>query len=65
VTYAEKHAEFVKYTGSKPGEMNRVSLEPPQQSAGPGRCNRYTRAVALGDPKPCKLADGHGGGHEA
>ena len=40
------------------------SLEPPAQSAGPGRCNRFTRAAALGDPKPCVLDDGHEGPHE-
>lgn len=28
------------------------------------RCGRYTRAVALGDVKPCKLGDGHEGPHE-
>ena len=64
MTYAERLAEFVKVTGHKPGEMNKVSIEPPAQSAGPGRCNRYTRAAALGDPKPCVLDAGHEGGHE-
>ena len=77
MTYAERLAEFVKVTGSKPGEMNKgvparlsypdeqsVSLEPPAQSSGPGRCNRFTRAVALGDPTPCKLPANHEGPHE-
>ena len=83
MTYAERLAEFVRVTGSKPGEMNKgvtvrvkhdayiepsyvgvISLEPPSQSAGPGRCNRFTRAVALGDPSPCKLPANHEGPHE-
>lgn len=79
MTYAERLAEFVKVTGHRPGEMNKrvsvfddncldlatrkVSLEPPAQSAGPGRCNRFTRAAALGDPKPCVLDAGHEGPH--
>lgn len=44
------------------GEIT-VSLEPPVQSSGPGRCNRFTRAVALGDPTPCKLPANHEGPH--
>ena len=63
-TYADRLAEFQRVTGHKPGEMNKVSLEPPRQSAGPGRCNRFTRAGALGDPTPCKLPANHEGPHE-
>ena len=80
MTYVERLAEFVKVTGHKPGEMNKIrephvreplpgvspltwGAEPPAQSAGPGRCNRYGK-VARGFAAPCVLDAGHKGAHE-
>ena len=48
---------------AKRNPMERISLEPPAQSAGPGRCNRYVK-VARGFAAPCVLDDGHEGPHE-
>lgn len=62
---AADHAKLISFDDSSfPSLDELLSIEPPAQSAGPGRCNRFTRAVALGDPKPCVLVDGHEGPHE-
>lgn len=63
-TPSEIELYLPRFPGTSPKYSETVSLEPPSQSAGPGRCNRFTRAVALGDPTPCKLPANHEGPHE-
>lgn len=54
MTYAEKLAEFVRVTGSKPGEMNKPCGAPV--------VIEYDRASVV---KPCVKPTGHEGEHSA
>ena len=61
-------ATKVDLDGDSREETGDVSLEPPAQSAGPGRCNRFcfdrSKSWDGSDPTPCKLDAGHEGAHE-